>query len=134
MFTTLFLAALLAQEPKQPEQPATPPPAAQPKPEPKPPATQPDKPDEVKTPTRLRGFLPSGWKKLALTDDQKQRIYRVQQEYDDKVAALEAQIRALKAEEKAKLYDLLTPAQRALLKEPVPEPKVEPEKPAEPKK
>lgn len=72
---------------------------------------------DSKTGPRLRGQLPQNYRKLSLSEEQVQKIYKIQAEYDDKVRALEEQIKAMKAEEKKKIEGVLTPAQLARLKE-----------------
>lgn len=73
--------------------------------------------DDKKEPPRLKGQLPANWKKLGLTDEQTQKVYKIQGEYDAKIDALEAQIRKLKQDEKGDLMKVLTDAQKARLKE-----------------
>lgn len=73
--------------------------------------------DEPKPPAKLRGTLPPNYRLLGLTEDQKQQIYRIQNDFDAKIAALEAQIKKLKAEEKQAIEKVLTEAQRARLRE-----------------
>jgi hypothetical protein len=68
-------------------------------------------------PTKLRGQLPAGWKKLGLSETQVQQIYKVQMDYDTKVEALQEQINQLRKDEKKDLEKLLTDAQKARLKE-----------------
>jgi Spy/CpxP family protein refolding chaperone len=64
-----------------------------------------------------RGSLPSGWSKLGLSDDQKKQVYSLQAEYRTKIDALQLQIDELKKKERAELAKVLTPAQKARLKE-----------------
>lgn len=71
-----------------------------------------DKPD-----TKMRGQLPQSWGKLGLSDEQKQKIYRVQGEFRAKIDALEKQIMDLKSAEKKDLEKILTPAQKERLRE-----------------
>lgn len=76
------------------------------------------KPGDDKTePPRLKGQLPPNWKKLGLNDEQVQKIYKIQNDYDAKEEALKKQIDNLKKEEKVKMRDVLTDAQKARLKE-----------------
>jgi hypothetical protein len=74
-----------------------------------------DKKDD--TATKVKGVLPAGWGKLGLTDDQKQKVYKVQGEFNDKIAPLQKQINDLKAAEKAEMVKVLTEAQKTRLKE-----------------
>ena len=48
--------------------------------------TKVEKKDEP--PVKVKGQLPPNWKKLGLTDDQVQRIYKVQNKYDDEIDKL----------------------------------------------
>ena len=61
--------------------------------------------------------LPAGWPQLNLSDAQRKRIHAVQDEYAPKIATLQKQIAELQAEERAKMYDLLTADQKKQLKE-----------------
>jgi hypothetical protein len=76
------------------------------------------KPDEKKdTPATLRGQLPANYKKLGLSDEQKQKIYKIQGEYRTKILELSEQIKKLTADERAEYMKVLTDAQKARLKE-----------------
>jgi len=66
---------------------------------------------------KLRGSLYSKWRELGLTDEQKQQVYKVRADYKAKIDELEKKIAALKKEERAKAEEVLTPAQKARLKE-----------------
>lgn len=74
-----------------------------------------DKKDDI--PTKLKGQLPANWGKLGLTDEQKQKVYKVQADFDQKMAALEKQLKDLKSQEKAEMEKVLSDAQKARLKE-----------------
>ncbi len=74
-----------------------------------------DKKDD--TPSKVKGVLPANWGKLGLTDEQKQKVYKVQADYNDKIGALEKQLKDLKATEKTEMEKVLTDAQKARLKE-----------------
>jgi hypothetical protein len=74
-----------------------------------------DKPGDP--PPRLKGQLPPNFRKLGLSEEQVQRIYRIQADYDAKYEALEAQIKKLKIQERQDIEKVLTDAQRARLKE-----------------
>ncbi len=80
------------------------------------PEGEPKKP-EVEPEVKLKGTLPMYYKRLGLSEDQKQQVYRVKKSFREKAAALEKQIKLLKAEEKAAIEKVLTAAQRARLKE-----------------
>ena len=77
-----------------------------------------DKKNDKKEPAvKLKGQLPPNWRKLGLSEEQVQKVYRIQADYDAKISALEAQIKQLKTEERAELMKVLTDAQKARLKE-----------------
>src|SRR5262249_2741099 len=66
---------------------------------------------------KAKGQLRSNWKKLGLSDDQVQKIYKVQGDYHSKIDALEAQLKALKDEQYAKEVEVLTAEQKNPLAE-----------------
>ena len=45
---------------------------------------------------RLEGTLPKDWGKLGLSDDQKQKVYKAQAKYNEKIDKLKAEIKACK--------------------------------------
>jgi TolA-binding protein len=75
-----------------------------------------DKKPDDKEP-KAKGTLPQHWKQLGLTDDQVQKVYKIESTYRTKIDALKQQIEDLKDEEKAEMQKLLTDAQKARLKE-----------------
>jgi hypothetical protein len=66
---------------------------------------------------KVRVQLYPNWKKLGLTDDQRERIGKIQGEYRSKIADLEAQVKQLRKEERDKAMLVLTAAQKERLKE-----------------
>ena len=68
-------------------------------------------------PAKSKGTLPANWKKLGLTDEQTQKVYKVRGDYGDQINTLKQKITQLQSEEKAELLKLLTDAQKARLKE-----------------
>jgi hypothetical protein len=50
------------------------------------------------TPKATKHTLPQGWSQLGLTDEQKKKVYAVEDEYNPKIAALKKQIEALQTE------------------------------------
>ena len=69
-------------------------------------------------PAKTKGSLPANWKKLGLTDEQTQKVYKVRADYAKQKAALTKQLNDLKAQERLKLVaregpDLLAPLARA---------------------
>jgi Spy/CpxP family protein refolding chaperone len=73
--------------------------------------------DKKDPPTKVKGTLPANWAKLGLTDEQKQKVYRAQSEYREKIGVLEQQIKELKEKERSEMEKVLTDAQKARLKE-----------------
>jgi hypothetical protein len=87
-------------------------------------AKQKEDPKKVETkddpPGKVKGRLPMHWTKLGLSDDQVQKIYRVQNKYDKEIDDLQAKIDEAKAnrtkdskailtaEQKKRLDDILT--------------------------
>lgn len=76
-----------------------------------------DTKDDSPAKPRLRGQLPANYRKLSLTQEQVQKIYKIQAGYDEKLSALEDQIKHMKADEKKEIEGVLTTAQKARLKE-----------------
>lgn len=71
------------------------------------------KKDEVKA----RGQLPSGWGKLGLSEEQKQKVYKLQNKYGEQIDKLEAQIKELKEKLTKERLEILTPEQKKRLRE-----------------
>jgi len=65
----------------------------------------------------VRHQLPSGWKALGLSDDQKKKVFAIEDEYDSKITALKKKIEDLSKEERTKKYEVLTEDQKKRLKE-----------------
>ncbi len=75
-------------------------------------------PSPAPTPTTAKkAALPRFWKKLGISDEQKVKAYAITGDARSKIAELEAQITAVKAEEHKRLNDILTPEQRSHLAE-----------------
>jgi Spy/CpxP family protein refolding chaperone len=74
-----------------------------------------DEPKDTTSPKK--GTLPTGWKKLGLSDSQTQEIYKIRSKYRAKLDELEQQLRELRQQERAEEYKVLTDAQKARLKE-----------------
>lgn len=64
-----------------------------------------------------RGPLPFYFGKLGIEDDQKLKLYAIDDDYASKIEALEKQIETLENERDAKMETLLTPGQKLRLKE-----------------
>jgi len=69
------------------------------------------------TAAKLKGYLPPNYGKLGLSDEQKQKVYKIQGDYNQKTADLEKQLKALKEQEKSDLLKVLSEGQKAKLKE-----------------
>src|SRR5438067_1753396 len=66
---------------------------------------------------KVKGQLPQGWGKIGLTDEQKQKVYRIQAKYNEQIDKLEAQIKELKEKRDQDRYEILTADQKKRLKE-----------------
>lgn len=66
---------------------------------------------------KAKGVLPANWKKLGLTDDQVQKVYKVQNKYDEEIDKLQAKIDALKTERTKDMKAVLTAEQKKRLEE-----------------
>ena len=66
---------------------------------------------------KVKGTLPAHWRELGLSDDQKQKVYKVQAGYKAKIDDLEKKIKDLKAEEQEERLKVLTEDQRKKLRE-----------------
>jgi len=73
-----------------------------------------DKKDE---PAKVKGQLPQGWGRIGLTDEQKQKVYKIHAKYNDQIDKLEAQIKELKEKRDQERYDVLTAEQKKRLKD-----------------
>jgi hypothetical protein len=72
------------------------------------------KPDE---PAKVKGKLPAHFKKLGLSDQQMQQIFKIEASYADKVEALQKQLADMKKAEHQEIDSVLTDEQKAHLKE-----------------
>lgn len=88
----LFAATGFAQKPADPVKPADPP-----------------KP--------VKGQLPTYWKMLGLSEDQIQKVYKVQAKYNDEIDTLEAKIKELKDKMAKERLEVLTADQKKRLEE-----------------
>jgi hypothetical protein len=61
--------------------------------------------------------VPPLWSRIGLTREQKEKMREIQANYREKINELKRQIRALENQQRAELETLLTPAQKARLKE-----------------
>jgi len=85
--------------------------------EPKPGDTK-AKPGETKAvEPKAKGQLPQNWKQLGLTDDQTQKVYKIQNKYNDDIDKLDAQIKDLKAKMSKERNEVLTVEQKKRLED-----------------
>lgn len=76
-----------------------------------------DDPKKDDPAVKAKGTLPANWKKLGLSDDQVQKIYKVQAKYGEEIDKLEAKIAELKAAMDKERRAILTADQKKRLEE-----------------
>lgn len=104
---TLSVLLALGTRVQAQDDPAEPAPKAE-KPAPEAPAP---KAADQKPARKFRGRLPNYYREV-VTEEQREAIYAIQQEYADKIDAIRKQLDALIAERDAKVEGVLTPEQR----------------------
>jgi Spy/CpxP family protein refolding chaperone len=67
--------------------------------------------DDTK-PDKVKGTLPSGWKKLNLTKAQVEKIYTIQGNYRKQIADLQKQIADLQKKQRSEMIGVLTKEQK----------------------
>lgn len=67
--------------------------------------------------SKIRGVLPQYYRQLGLSDEQRQNIYKIQNDYAEKIDELEKKLEDMKAERNAKYLKELTRSQREQLEE-----------------
>ncbi len=72
-------------------------------------------PKKDEPPVKVKGVLPANWKKIGLTDDQVQKIYKVQNKYDDEIEKLQAKIDVAKTDRTKEMKAVLTADQKKRL-------------------
>ncbi|MER3416781.1 MAG: hypothetical protein C4297_11295 [Gemmataceae bacterium] len=72
---------------------------------------------EKKPPEKLKGRLPPNFGKLGLSEEQRQQIYKIQDDFDRKIEELQAQIKKLRADRDKAIEAVLTDTQRKVLEE-----------------
>src|SRR5690242_4707846 len=70
---------------------------------------------DASTPDKNR--LPSNYGKLSLTDEQRTKLYEVQDQYEPELSDLQARLAEIRKKRDAELQKLLTPEQRTRLEE-----------------
>lgn len=99
-----------------------------------------DKKTDKEPAPKLKGQLPAGWRKLGLSEEQIQKVYKVQADYRSRLDKLEEQVEMLKKQRQAEMEKVLSAAQKARLRElkdtdtDKEDPKKDERKPAEDKK
>lgn len=66
---------------------------------------------------KAKGTLPQGWGKLGLSEDQKNKIYDIHAKHNSKIEELEKQIKDIKDKMYKEQAAVLTPEQKAKLKD-----------------
>ncbi len=66
---------------------------------------------------KAKGMLPTYWGQLRLSDEQKQKVYKIQNKYADEIEKLEAKIKELKEKRDKERFDILTEGQKKQLEE-----------------
>jgi peptidoglycan hydrolase CwlO-like protein len=67
--------------------------------------------------TKYKGQLPANWKKIGLSDEQVQSVYKVQSKYNEEIDKLDAKIKELKAAMDKERRAILTAEQKKRLEE-----------------
>jgi hypothetical protein len=68
-------------------------------------------------PTKAKGQLPTYWGQLGLSEEQKQKVYKVQNKYGEEIEKLEAKIKELKDKRDKDRFDILSNDQKKRLEE-----------------
>lgn len=66
---------------------------------------------------KRRGPLPSYFGKIGVDDDQRKKLYSVQESYQERLAALRKEMKALLSQRDSEMEALLTPGQKLRLQE-----------------
>lgn len=66
---------------------------------------------------KAKGRVPANYAKIDLSEEQKTKIYEVQDKYKEQIAALQAQLKELQAKQTKEVEDVLTAEQKAKLQE-----------------
>ena len=103
----LVVGLLMGQEPK-PAQNKDAPKATKDEPKPK---------VDPKADPKVKGQLPPNWKQLGLTDEQVQKVYKIQSKYNEDIDKLEAEIKELKAKMSKERSEVLTAEQKKRLED-----------------
>ncbi len=74
-------------------------------------------PKAKEAPARAKGILPSGWREIGLTDDQRQKVYTIDAKYDEEIDKLTLKIKELKEKKRKEQLDVLTMEQKKRLED-----------------
>lgn len=80
-------------------------------------AQKPADPPKKEDPKKVTGMLPTYWKMLGLSEDQVQKVYKVQAKYNDEIDTLEAKIKEMKDKMAKERLEVLTADQKKRLEE-----------------
>lgn len=78
-------------------------------------AAKAEKGDGTKKAGRSGDRLPANYGKIGVSEDQRKKIYEIQNKYDDQIEVLQKQIADLRAKEKTELEAVLTAEQKKSL-------------------
>lgn len=78
-------------------------------------ASKAEKGDGTKKASRSGDRLPANYGKIGVSEDQRKKIYEIQNKYNDQIDALQKQIADLRAKEKAEVEAVLTAEQKKSL-------------------
>lgn len=67
--------------------------------------------------TKAKGQLPTYWGQLGLSDEQKQKVYKVQSKYRDELDKLDLKVKEIREKMKREQYEVLSPDQQKRLEE-----------------
>jgi TolA-binding protein len=73
--------------------------------------------DDTPSQAKVKGALPTYYGRLGLTDEQKQKVYKIHQSYKSKIDALKDQIADLSNQQQVELLKVLNDTQRTHLRE-----------------
>ncbi len=68
-------------------------------------------------PAKAKGMLPANWKKIGLSEEQVQTIYKIQGKYSEEIDKLEAKIKELRSTKDKEMKAVLTADQKKKLED-----------------
>jgi hypothetical protein len=78
-------------------------------------AVKAEKGDGAKKAARSGDRLPANYAKIGVSDEQRKKIYEIQNKYGEQIAALQKQLAEIRAKEQAEVASVLTPDQKKAL-------------------